>query len=154
MHHYRVVTVLEDNRAILHDVHTSLDSFPSAFFTEKYILIPEDTSIDAFFCGCFTYDSSRTHHIAIDSQKARECIYNIWRKAREPLLQNLDVEFQRALERNDQEKISSIISRKQCLRDITKIPLPEFAKDDDVNSYTKKIKSIWPDCLGIKPSWY
>lgn len=57
--------------------------------------------------------------ITINLNKAREITKNRLRYEREPLLQELDVKFQRAIEAN--EDTTSIVAEKQRLRDITKL---------------------------------
>jgi hypothetical protein len=63
-----------------------------------------------------------------------------WRIARKPLLEALDIEFLRALETNDQNKIQDIISQKNQLRDITKY-------DFSTVESPEKILDVWPDIL-------
>lgn len=57
--------------------------------------------------------------ITINLQKAKAIKKEHLRIERAPLLAQLDVEFQRALESNSD--ISAIVSEKQRLRDITKL---------------------------------
>jgi hypothetical protein len=57
--------------------------------------------------------------IIIDINKAKEIIKDRLRVERKPLLESLDVAFQRALESN--ADTSAIVAEKQRLRDITKI---------------------------------
>ena len=65
------------------------------------------------------------------------------RRARQPLLADLDVQFQRALEAGDTKKQQEVVARKNRLRDITKHP--SFKTLDEV------IQS-WPsDELGPCP---
>lgn len=57
--------------------------------------------------------------ITINLNKAREITKNRLRYEREPLFQELDVKYQRALEAN--ADTTSIVAEKQRLRDITKL---------------------------------
>ena len=57
--------------------------------------------------------------IIIDINKAKEITKDRLRVKRKPLLESLDVAFQRALESN--ADTSAIIAEKQRLRDITKV---------------------------------
>ena len=57
--------------------------------------------------------------ININLNKAKDIIKTRLRVEREPLLQALDVEFQRALETN--ADTTEIVAEKQRLRDITKL---------------------------------
>jgi len=60
--------------------------------------------------------------IKINMNKAKEIKKNYIREERAPLLQKLDIEFMKALEANDQEKMDDIKLKKQALRDATKDP--------------------------------
>jgi hypothetical protein len=57
--------------------------------------------------------------ITVSLTKAKEITKNRLRAQREPLLQGLDVQFQRTLETG--ADTSSIVAEKQRLRDITKL---------------------------------
>lgn len=57
--------------------------------------------------------------IKINLEKAKEIKKDLLRVERQPLLQSLDVQFQRALEIN--ADTSEIVAEKQRLRDITKL---------------------------------
>lgn len=57
--------------------------------------------------------------IIIDINKAKEITKDRLRVERKPLLESLDVAFQRALESN--ADTSAIVAEKQRLRDITKV---------------------------------
>lgn len=80
--------------------------------------------------------------ITININKAKEIHRNVIRKAREPLLQKLDVDFQRALETG--QDTSAIVQQKQVLRDITQHPDLEAAQTTD------EIRAFWPEVLGPK----
>ena len=77
--------------------------------------------------------------IIINTSKAKEIWRNKWREARKPLLEQLDVQFMRAVEIGDSAKQHDIAQQKQQLRDVTMTPLP-----DDVSA----IKAVWPSVLG------
>lgn len=72
------------------------------------------------------------------SDKMKEIQRNKFRIARKPILDKLDIDFMRAIERGDTQKQQEITSKKQQLRDITTISLPE-----DLVS----IKNTWPEIL-------
>jgi len=55
--------------------------------------------------------------IKINMDKARDIKRDIIRIERKPELEKLDVEYQRALEQNDQVKMAEIVEKKQKLRD-------------------------------------
>jgi hypothetical protein len=69
--------------------------------------------------------------ISINMNKAR----NIWkdklRADRKPLLETLDVQYIRALERGQTELIQKIVKKKEFLRDITEDPRIENAENTD-----------------------
>lgn len=75
--------------------------------------------------------------IVIDMDKAREIKKQELRFKRQPELDKLDVEFQKALERNNQAEMARIAELKQRLRDITIDPLIDAAKTtDELNNIT------------------
>lgn len=76
--------------------------------------------------------------IVINISKAKEIWKDKFRAARKPILEKLDVEYIRALEASDTQKQQEIAAKKQELRDITEISLP-----DDLEG----IKKIWPSIL-------
>ena len=67
-----------------------------------------------------------------------------WREAREPLLKELDVQFFKAIETNNTNKIVEIAQQKNALRNITNY---DFSQVENVND----IFDIWPEILGPKP---
>ena len=77
--------------------------------------------------------------ITINIDKAREIHKNLLRKARQPLLERLDIDYIRAQEQGIDT--TDIVSKKQQLRDITNHPdLLSASTVDD-------LKSFWPDIL-------
>lgn len=80
--------------------------------------------------------------ISINIDKAKDIWKDKWRAVRKPLLDALDIEFVRALESGDTVKQAEIAAKKQALRDITNVELPDTPED---------IKSMWPEILGDKP---
>ena len=82
--------------------------------------------------------------IKIDMAKAKEIHRQKIRDARAPKLAELDVEFQRALEKG--ESTADIVSKKQALRDAP--------ADSDIDAATDDtgLKSQWKtDILGASP---
>lgn len=77
--------------------------------------------------------------ITINMAKARDMQRGKMREARTPLLSALDVQFQRALEAN--EDTSAIVAKKQALRDVTADPAIEAAQT------INELKAVWPDIL-------
>jgi hypothetical protein len=80
--------------------------------------------------------------IKINLDKAKEIHKNTVRGARAPKFQELDVQFQRALETG--ESTTDIVAQKQALRDATKLP-------DSIES-VEELKSHWDEkLLGPNP---
>ncbi|NBW20099.1 MAG: hypothetical protein EBR82_70225 [Caulobacteraceae bacterium] len=77
--------------------------------------------------------------IVTDIPAAKAIWKDKWREARKSLLESLDIEFMKAVESGDTEKQSEIASKKQALRDVTKIEI--------AGNTPEEIKSIWPDIL-------
>ena len=94
--------------------------------------IVEDNS----FRDAWEYNSDT---ISININKVKNIIKNRWRIARDKKFKELDVEFMRAVETNNTAVQQEIISKKQALRDVTKIELPGDTVD--------QIKNIWPKIL-------
>lgn len=76
--------------------------------------------------------------IKINIEKAKQIWLDKFRIARKPILEQLDIDFIRAVEQGDIDLQKEISLKKQLLRDITEIPLP-----DDL----EEIKSTWPEIL-------
>ncbi|MBX9587915.1 MAG: hypothetical protein K2X43_01330 [Hyphomonadaceae bacterium] len=77
--------------------------------------------------------------LVIDMPKAREIHRASMRQARAPLLQQLDIEYQRADEAGDAERKKEIAARKQALRDCTKHPDIEAAQTPE------ELSAVWPE---------
>ena len=82
----------------------------------------------------------------IDMAKAREIHKEKIRFARKPLLEALDIEYQKADEKNDTSKKSEIAAKKQALRDAPADSGINAASDADA------LKAQWKtDILGTSP---
>ena len=82
----------------------------------------------------------------VDMAKAREIHKNNIRAARTPKLQELDVEFQKALEADDSTKKAEVVAKKQALRDAPADSGINAASDADA------LKAQWKtDILGTSP---
>lgn len=84
----------------------------------------------------------RFNMIKINIEKAKQIWLDKFRIARKPILEQLDVDFMRALEKGDTNLQKTISSKKQLLRDITKTKLPDSLEG---------IKNAWPEILGENP---
>lgn len=107
--------------------------------------IIEDSALptDHYFFNAWRLGTLGDNKVDIDLDAAREIHKDTIRAARQPLLEELDVQFQRALETG--AKTDDIVAKKQALRDITKDP--ELLTADNPEA----IKAFWPDILGEKP---
>lgn len=82
--------------------------------------------------------------ISLNLAKAKEIHKNNIRAARQPLLQSLDVDFQRALEQGGDT--AAIVAQKQAFRDAPADPAIDAAASAD------EIKAAWnADLLGTAP---
>jgi hypothetical protein len=80
--------------------------------------------------------------ISVDMPAARDIWRDKMRRARAPLLADLDVQFIRALEQG--QPTGPITAQKQALRDVTADPALEAAKTPD------ELRAVWPIALGSK----
>ena len=76
--------------------------------------------------------------IMIDMARARDIHLSRIRAARAPLLETLDVDFIRAVERGDQAAQTRIAQEKQRLRDATLDPRISDA------ATLKQLREVWP----------
>jgi len=76
--------------------------------------------------------------VSVNIEQAKEVWKDKWREARKPKLEQLDIEFMRALEQGDTIKQEQVTEQKQALRDVTDTPLPNTIAS---------IKSVWPEIL-------
>lgn len=99
----------------------------------------EDDAIpsDRIFRDAWT-DDFPTETIDIHIERAKEIKLNQFRQLRTPLFNKLDIEFQRALEESNEEAKQEVIEKKQVLRDVTAVQLPETIDE---------LKSFLPECL-------
>jgi len=79
--------------------------------------------------------------VKIDMKRARDVWREKMRKVRKPLLEALDVEYQRADERDDTNAKTAIAQRKERLRDVTDHPDIADARTPD------ELKEVWPEEL-------
>lgn len=84
----------------------------------------------------------------VNIEKAKELHKHRLRIARLRLLKKLDLEFMKAIEDNDNEKIQEVKQKKQILRDITKCPEIECAEclDDLKNHWPEELQCDSPYC--------
>jgi len=95
--------------------------------------IVESFDFDDKFFDAYEFDKNIGAKINIE--KAKQIHYNRLRSARKPLLEKLDKEFIIAIEKEDINLQKEIAFKKQFLRDITKMELPNTLSG---------IKNFWP----------
>lgn len=81
--------------------------------------------------------------IKVNMTKAVEIHKDLLRSARQPLLEQLDVEYLKALEQGGD--VAEIAAQKQQLRDVTKDPALDAAATPE------ELKAVWPEALGENP---
>lgn len=69
--------------------------------------------------------------ITIDMNKARLITQDTIREERKPVLEKLDIEYQRATETEDKDRMREVAALKQILRDLPADPRIEAAKTPD-----------------------
>lgn len=79
--------------------------------------------------------------IVVNMNKAKEMVKEGLRTAREPLLQELDVQFMRAVETGNTVLQAEIVAKKQQLRDVTDLPAINNANT------TSELRDAWPEIL-------
>lgn len=81
--------------------------------------------------------------IKVNMTKAVEIHKDLLRSARQPLLEQLDIEYLKALEQGGD--VAEIAAQKQQLRDVTKdLALTTAATPEE-------LKAVWPTVLGTNP---
>lgn len=109
--------------------------------SDYQIVNKSDLPTDSTFYDSWEYSMP----VSMNVPAAHEIQKNKWRRAREPILKRLDVEFMRALELG--QSTTEIAAKKQTLRDVTNTPLPNWESSDNVDSFSAKVKAVWPECL-------
>lgn len=90
--------------------------------------------------------------IGINVDKAKDIHKDKIRAVRNPLLQEKDVEYMRAQEAGNTEKVAEIVVEKQALRDATAIVNDVELTSTDVIGITEELKQVWDESLlGTNP---
>ena len=85
--------------------------------------------------------------IGVNIPKAKELQKERFRQVRKPLLDALDIEYQRADEAGDSSKKTEVATKKQALRDVTNNSTLNAA------SSATDIRAVWDtDVLGARPA--
>ena len=85
--------------------------------------------------------------IGVNIAKAKELQKERFRQVRKPLLEALDIDYQRADEAGDASKKTEIATKKQALRDVTN----NTALNDATTE--AEVRAVWDtDVLGTRPA--
>ena len=85
--------------------------------------------------------------IAVNIPKAKELQKERFRQVRKPLLEALDIDYQRADEAGDASKKTEIATKKQALRDVTN----NTALNDATSE--AEVRAVWDaSVLGERPA--
>lgn len=81
---------------------------------------------DMYFWKAFRIDGD---NLTVDIQAAKNVRLDTFREIRKGKLETLDIEAIKALEAGDAVKLADISSKKQALRDVTTLPLPDTLEE-------------------------
>ena len=85
--------------------------------------------------------------IGVNIPKAKELQKERFRRVRQPLLEALDIDYQRADEAGDASKKTEVATKKQALRDVTN----NTALNDATTE--AEVRAVWDtDVLGARPT--
>ena len=125
----------QDNKLAVTVPCVSLELAIAALPTSTYKVV-ETLDINNDFFDAYEFDQEKG--AVVNMKKAKEIKLDQFRQARKPLLEKLDIEFMRAVETSDTDKMKAIAATKQELRDITSVKLP---------TTINKLAEFWPDSL-------
>ena len=114
------------------DVNDAIKDVPAG---SEYKIV-ESIDIDNDYFNAYEFDTELGAKVNIE--KAKGIHLDKFRSTRVPKLQKLDIDFMKAVEAGDVNTIKEITAKKQALRDITLIELPNTLNE---------IKNTWPDVL-------
>lgn len=87
----------------------------------EFVSSLEEEIPDLYFLPAFSISNKK---VSVDINKAKEVQLNRWRGLRAAKLTELDLESLKAIESGNAAKQSEVTARKNALRDVTKLPLP------------------------------
>jgi hypothetical protein len=126
-----------DNKlSISYVVEEHLEYFLTTLDTQVYSIVETLSNINNDFFDAYEFDAELGAKVNIE--KAKAIHLDKFRSARTPLLATLDVSFMRAVEAGNADLQKEIAVKKQALRDVTSIELPNTLD---------KIKATWPEVL-------
>ena len=114
------------------DVNDAIKDVPEG---SEYKIV-NSVDIDNDYFNAYEFDAETGAKVSIEKVKAIHL--DKFRAARTPLLAALDISFMRAVEAGNADLQKEIASKKQALRDVTSIELPNTLKG---------IKATWPEVL-------
>jgi hypothetical protein len=114
------------------DVNDAIKDIPEG---SEYKIV-DSVDIDNDYFNAYEFDAETGAKVNIS--KAKAIHLEKFRAARTPLLAALDISFMRAVEAGDANLQKEIASKKQALRDVTSIELPNTLEG---------IKATWPEVL-------
>jgi len=98
--------------------------------------VVESLDIDDSYFNAYEFNEDTGAEVNIE--KAKAIHFDKFRAARAPKLASLDIAYMKAIEVEDSIAASAIAVKKQELRDVTKLPIPNTLPE---------IKATWPSIL-------
>ena len=126
----------QDNKLAITIPCVSLELAISKLPANTPYKVVDTLDIVSEFSDAYEFDQEKGG--VVNMKKAKEIKLDQFRQARKPLLEKLDIEFMRAVETSDTDKMKAIAATKQELRDITSVKLP---------TTINKLAEFWPDSL-------
>lgn len=120
----RITQMIDDTIDVNEEAARISASHPELTFRFKGKMSETGIAINYFY-GALTLD--KKNQFAYDMVKARNIWRNILRQMREPKLQELDLQYQLALEAGNTALQAEVIANKNILRDCTNDPAIEAA---------------------------
>lgn len=136
----RITQMIDDTVDVDAEITKIAASHPEYTFRFKGKMSETGIAINYFY-GALTLDSN--NNFAYDMVKAREIWKNMMRRLREPKLQQLDLQYQLALEAGDEDLKADIIAKKNILRDCT--DNPAIATAGSLNDLRRTLPELLAD---------
>jgi len=97
--------------------------------------ITDSLDLDNDYFDAYIYQDDKA---VFDIERAKNILRESFREARIPLFEKLDLEYMRAHESGNETLIAEVVAKKQALRDITNLDLPDTLEG---------LKKFWPEIL-------
>jgi len=114
---------------------------PDGSLVPHKIIQDSEWNIDNLFINVYTFDPQQG--AVFNSEPAKEIWKAKWREARLSLLQQLDIEYMKALESQDSQWQHDVVAKKEALRNVTMQQIP--------GNTPEEIRNFWPEILGPNP---